>query len=558
MAEAWKKGEIIEGYVSDVKFPDKGIVRTEGVDGYCIVKHTLPGQRVRFRVSKRRRDHAEGGLLEIITPAPYEVESTCEHFASCGGCSYRTLPYEEQLMLKEQQVRVLLKDFVLEDAFQPILPSPVTDGYRNKMEFSFGDASKDGPLELGLHKRGSFYDVLSVPDCRIVDEDYRKILRSTLEYFRELKIPFYHKRTHEGYLRHLLVRKAAKTGEILVDLVTAGELGATLKEDDIIENYVNTLQGLELSGKIVGILHTVNNALSDTIRNDGTMVLWGQDHFYEELLGLRFLITPFSFFQTNSRSAEVLYDTVRKLITKDGGIDNNVIYDLYSGTGTIAQILSPVAKQVIGVEIVEEAVEAARANARLNGLHNCEFLAGDVLKVLDEITEKPDFIVLDPPRDGIHPKALTKIIAYGVEKIVYISCKPTSLARDLPAFLSAGYTVDLVQPIDQFPFTVHVETVALLSKLSEAKHFVNVKVEMDEMDVTCAESKATYRKIAEWVQENYGLHVSNLSIAQVKQKFGIIERENYNKPKSPDSKQPGTSDMRIKAIEEAMRHFQMI
>ena len=482
-AETWKKGAVYEGTVEDLKFPDKGVVRVDGIEGTCIVKHALPMQRVEFCVTKRRNNRAEGRLLSVLAPAPYEIKSDCPHSELCGGCSYRTVPYAEQLKRKEQQVRSLLSSFVDESVFCPILESPVTDGYRNKMEFSFGDSRKDGPLELGLHKRGSFYDVLSVPFCRIVDEDYRKILRCTLDYFRELGVTFYHKRTHEGFLRHLLVRKAAKTGEILVDLVTAGGAGAAAwnakqqlaetaetKEcsvftvDDIIDNYVNQLQGLELSGKIVGILHTANDALSDTIRNDGTRVLFGQDHFYEELLGLRFLITPFSFFQTNSGSAEVLYDTVRKLVTKNGGIDNNVIYDLYSGTGTIAQILSPVAKRVIGVEIVEEAVEAAKENARLNGLHNCEFLAGDVLKVLDEIEEKPDFIVLDPPRDGIHPKALSKIIAYGVERIVYISCKPTSLARDLPAFLEAGYTVETVQPIDQFPFTVHVETVCSLQR----------------------------------------------------------------------------------------------
>ena len=558
---AWKKGERYEGTVTEVRFPDKGVVETKEQAGHCIVKHTLPGQRVAFAVKKRRGVNAEGRLLEVLEPSPAEMESDCPHAGSCGGCSYRTLPYEEQLRLKEGQVFALLKEFADGSVFLPILASPVTEGFRNKMEFSFGDSRKDGPLELGLHARGSFYDVITVTDCRIVDEDYRAILRATVDFFREKKIPFYHKLRHEGVLRHLLVRKAAYTGEILIDLVTtsefagAGDGGVT---EEVLTSYVNLLTGLKLDGKIVGILHTKNDALSDSIRDDGTDVLFGTDHFDDRILGLMFRITPFSFFQTNTRSAEVLYDTVRKMVRRHTGLNNSVIYDLYSGTGTIAQLLAPVASEVIGVEIVEEAVEAARLNAERNGLHNCTFIAGDVLKVLDEITQKPDLIVLDPPRDGVHPKALPKIISYGVPGIVYISCKPTSLARDLPAFLDAGYRVECVQPLDQFPFSSHVETVALLSKLSEAKHFVNVKVEMDEMDVTCAESKATYREIAEWVQENYGLHVSNLSIAQVKQKYGIIERENYNKPKSPDSKQPGTSDMRIKAIEEAMRHFQMI
>ncbi len=465
----WKKGTEYEGTVTEVRFPNKGVVTVDGINGYCIVKNTLQGQRISFVVRKRHGSHAEGRLLAIVERSGLETENTCEHFPECGGCTYRTLPYEEQLKLKEKQVRTLLKGLVDESVFMPIKPSPVTDAYRNKMEFSFGDSVKDGPLELGLHKRGSFYDVLSVPECRIVDEDYRKILSATLTFFREQKLPFYHKLRHEGFLRHLLVRKAVKTGEILIDLVTSSALSGEDGDDGqkalLMENYVNLLNGLDLTGKIAGILHTKNDALSDSIRDDGTTVLYGERFFYEELLGLRFQITPFSFFQTNSLSAEVLYDTVRKLVTKADGLNNSVIYDLYSGTGTIAQLLAPVAGEVIGVEIVPEAVEAAQKNAALNGLHNCKFIAGDVLKVLDEIPEKPDYIILDPPRDGIHPKALSKIVAYGVDQIVYISCKPTSLARDLPAFLDAGYSVTTVQPIDQFPFTTHVETVVLLSRV---------------------------------------------------------------------------------------------
>ncbi|MCR5267233.1 MAG: 23S rRNA (uracil(1939)-C(5))-methyltransferase RlmD [Lachnospiraceae bacterium] len=474
----WKKNERYEGIVTDVRFPNKGIVKVEGIAGTCVVKNTIPGQRIAFTVSKRRNERAEGCLVEVLARSETEIAGNCPHFGDCGGCTYRTLPYSEQLKLKEKQVRFLLKDLVDEACFRPILPSPVTEGFRNKMEFSFGDSCIGGPLELGLHKRGSFYDVISVPECRIVDEDYRKILQATLAYFREQQIPFYHKLRHDGILRHLLVRKAARTGEILIDLVTTKwSMGTGL----VVQNYVNLLLGLQLQGKIVGILHTCNDALSDTIRNDQTTVLFGRDHFYEELLGLKFKITPFSFFQTNSLSAEVLYDTVRSFITTGNELNNSVIYDLYSGTGTIAQLLAPVAKEVIGVEIVEEAVMAAKSNAELNGLHNCEFIAGDVLEVLDNITEQPDCIVLDPPRDGIHPKALEKIVAYGVPGIVYISCKPTSLARDLPAFLSAGYKVELVQPIDQFPASSHVETVVCLSKnYSKPKDYIQIGIDAED------------------------------------------------------------------------------
>ena len=297
--------------------------------------------------------------------------------------------------------------------------------------------------------------MLNAFDCKLVHEDMTKILKCVAEYFQSRNVSFYKKMQHTGYLRHLLLRRANTTGEILVNLVT------TSQENPDLMPLKDALLALPLEGKIVGFLHIINNGLSDMVRSDETRILYGQDYFYEEILGLKFKVTPFSFFQPNSYGAEVLYRTAREYI---GDTKDKVVFDLYSGTGTISQILSPVAKEVIGVEIVEEAVVAAGENAALNGIKNCRFIAGDVLKVIDEIPEKPDIIVLDPPRDGIHPKALPKIIDYGVDKIVYISCKPTSLARDLEIFIQNGYLVEKCVCIDQFCQTVHVETVCLLSR----------------------------------------------------------------------------------------------
>ena len=277
-----------------------------------------------------------------------------------------------------------------------------------------------------------------------------------LEYFRERNVSFYRKMQHTGYLRHLLLRRGDTTGEILVNLVT------TTQEEYDLQPLTEALLKLELDGKIVGILHILNDSLSDVVKSDETRILWGQDFFYEKLLGLDFKITPFSFFQPNTRGAEVLYETVRDYI---GDIHDMTVFDLFSGTGTISQVLAPVAKQVVGVEIVEEAVEAAKENAARNGICNCKFIAGDVFQVLDELEEKPDVIVLDPPRDGIHPKALPKILSYGVDRIVYISCKMTSLARDLEMMQIAGYRVEKMTAVDQFCETVHCEVVALLSKV---------------------------------------------------------------------------------------------
>ena len=617
-----KKGQIAEGNVTTVEFPNKGIVMTDEGER-VIVKNTIPGQRVSFAVNKVRKGKAEGRLLETVKKSPRETADTCRHFGQCGGCTYQSLPYEEQLKIKETQVRGMIEQAIGDACayeFLPIRHSPRVLAYRNKMEFSFGDEYKDGPLALGMHKRGSFYDIVTVEDCRIVDGDFRAILMATLAYFREQEIFFYHRLRHTGYLRHLLVRKAVKTGEILVDLITTtqdwrnvqeqepderAKIEAALlekqgrcphagtvneeKEKQLLAGWKDVLLALSLEGTLKGVLHTKNDSVADVVKNEGTEVLFGQDYFYEELLGLRFQISPFSFFQTNSLGAEVLYSTAREFILGDNPdmLADKTVYDLYSGTGTIAQMLAPVCKKVVGVEIIEEAVEAAKENAALNHLDNCEFLAGDVLKVLDTIEERPDYIVLDPPRDGIHPKALEKIINYGVDHMIYISCKPTSLARDLEVLLARGYVVDKVQCVDMFPNTVHVETVVLLSQLKQKPDdYINVTIELDDVDITSAETKATYDEIKKYVSEhNAGMKVSNLYISQVKRKCGIEVAKNLrvatrrmdclqgnsttaatdlelvpspNLLKKEDSRQPQCPEDKERAIVEALEHFKMI
>lgn len=452
-----KKGDIVQGYVEKIDFPNKGIVRIVDEDKKIVVKNTIPGQKLEIQINKLKKGKAEGRVLDILEKSSIETKEPCSHFGACGGCVYQSVDYDEQLKIKEEQIKDLLDSVIdYEYDFQGILGSPVHNGYRNKMEYSFGDEVKDGPMALGMHKRGSFHDIVTVSGCKIVDEDYNKILRCVLDFAAGTGLPFLHKMRHEGFFRHLLVRKAVKTKEILVDIIT------TTQNTCDFTGLVDALCGLLLDGRIVGILHTENDSLADIVQNDRTEVLYGQDYFYEELLGLKFKITPFSFFQTNSLGAEVLYSKARSYI---GDVDGKVVFDLYSGTGTIAQIIAPVAKKVVGVEIIEEAVEAAKINAKLNGLDNCEFMAGDVLKVIDDIDEKPDMIILDPPRDGIHPKALDKIINYGVDYMVYISCKPTSLVRDLEVLQERGYKVVKASAVDMFPCTPHVETVVLMSKV---------------------------------------------------------------------------------------------
>lgn len=449
-----KKGEILEGIITKTEFPNKGTTEVE--DRRFAIKGVIEGQKVKFAITKLRKGKAQGRLLEVIEKSSLEdTEPKCPHFGACGGCSYQTMSYENQLKVKAGHVKDLL-DGVIQTPYEweGILGSPLEWEYRNKMEFSFGDEYKDGPLALGMHKKNSMFDLVNVMECQIVSEDYRSILKETLAYFTEKGNHYYHKMNHKGSLRHLVVRRSITTGDLLINLVT------TTQEEIDVNGYVEALLALPLEGKIVGILHTLNDGVGDVVKSDETKLLYGQDYFYEHILGLQFKISPFSFFQTNSLGAEVLYEKARSYV---GETKDKVIFDLYSGTGTIAQMLAPVAKKVVGVEIIEEAVEAAKINARLNNLTNCEFIAGDVLKVIDDIEEKPDFIVLDPPREGIHPKAIQKITdTICPTRMVYISCKPTSLARDLEILQANGYKVERACCVDMFPQTGHIETICEL------------------------------------------------------------------------------------------------
>lgn len=431
----------------------------------------------------------------------------CANAGRCGGCYYQGIPYEEQLETKEQAIRKLLDPVVRNPyLFESIIPSPLSTGYRNKMEFSFGDEMKDGPLTLGLHQKRSFYNIINTDDCQLPHQDFCEILKATRSFFSALSVRYYHKASHTGYLRHLLIRRAIRTGEILVDLITTTQTDLLPDaEAKILSDWRDSLLSLRAGGAVAGtfagILHTRNDALADAVIDGGTETLYGENYFYEELLGLRFRISPFSFFQTNSLGAEKLYSKIREYADAESlehkgnpaaaqdsvhtaashapgsaGKCKPVIYDLYSGTGTITQLMSPAASLAVGVEIVPEAVAAARENVRLNGISNCDFIAGDVLKVITdggqlvredgsiEDAPRPDLIILDPPRDGIQPKALRKIMDYGVDRLIYVACKPASLARDLIPLQNAGYRVEKVCPVDMFPQTNNCECICLMTK----------------------------------------------------------------------------------------------
>ena len=556
-----KKDEIILE-IADVNFPNKAYGYYEGEK--VIVKNAVPGQKVQAQVFKKRGSGVEARLQEVIERSPLEREAgMCSHYALCGGCTYQTMRHEEELGLKERQVKRLLENAgICVQSWEGIVPAPSETGYRNKCEFSFGDEEKDGDLALGMRKRMSYYEVVTLKDCNIVDADYLRIIEGTLQFFQERRVPFYHKARHDGSLRHLVVRKGAATGEILINLVTSSEVPFSVEE------FKDMLLGLELDGSVCGILHSVNDGLADVVKSDEMRLLYGRDFFMEKLFDLEFKVSVYSFFQTNSAGAEKLYSIVKEFA---GDVADKTVFDLYCGTGTIGQIMAEAgSKKVLGIELIEEAVVAANENAKRNHLENCTFLAGDVLKMVDELEERPDLIIVDPPRDGIHPKAIGKIIAFGAPEIVYVSCKPTSLARDLEIFQQEGYQVERVKLMDMFPRTVHVETVVLLSHKKPDGH-INVKVEfgegegkvpLDNIAKRAEEYKpkerVTYKMIKEYIEAKYGFKVHTAYIAEVKRDLGLPM---YDAPNAVEElKQPRKHPTaeKVEAIKDALKHFEVI
>ena len=385
-----------------------------------------------------------------------DFKELCPHSEFCGGCIYQGTPYEEQLKEKEREVlRLLEEKGAKTEKFDSIEGCPSQYCYRNKMEYTFGDFVKDGGTTLGMHRKKNFMSIVTVDNCQLVDPDFNVILRTVLDFVNEKEYPFYHKRTHKGLMRNLIIRKGVRTGELLVNIVTTSEEGFNETE------FTEKLLSLTLNNKIVGILRTFNDSLADAVIPERLETLWGRDYYTEKILGLDFKVSAFSFFQTNVEAVERLYSEALDLISS---FEGKKVFDLYCGTGTITQVLALKAKEVLGIELVAEAVEAAKVNAALNGLTNCDFIAGDVFEVLNTVSEQPDVIVVDPPRVGIQPKALDKIIGYGVKEIVYISCNPKTMAENLRYMDYYGYKCKYLKPFDNFPMTKHTECIALLEK----------------------------------------------------------------------------------------------
>lgn len=460
-----RRKDVGEAVIDRVEYPCKGHFYLPETDERGIVKNVIPGQKIKFRVYKKHKGVVYGNRIEVTEPSPLETrEPMCAHFGSCGGCLYQTLPYETQLEIKTQQVKDLIRGVTDEDtAFDGIKGSPFETRYRNKIDLSFGDEYVGGPLTLGMHKMGTRYTVLDADTCCLMHPDLAKILICVREFCQEAGLPFYNKLRHIGYLRYMMLRRSETTGEILIVLAVSSQM-----EFDF-GPMCTRLRDLDTEGEIVGIHLATDDRYADALIADRVDCLYGRDCFYETLLGLKFRITIFSFFQTNTSGAAVLYDTVRQYVREgwDEKPDGRgpVLYDLYCGTGTIAQILSGEAGRVYGIELVEEAAAAARENAALNGLDNCTFYAGDVFEMLPQLPEKPDFVVLDPPREGVHEKALKILDSYGITRMVYISCKASSFVTDMQYLRNCGWRVVRWSLVDLFPGTPHVELVTLLERM---------------------------------------------------------------------------------------------
>lgn len=588
-----KKNDRFVLKIEDMGENGEGIGR---LDGYIwFVKDAVIGDVIEAGVTKMKKQYGFARLIRVIEPSEYRVQEKCPSARRCGGCQIQAVDYQEQLRLKERKVYNNLKrigglsnlllpdrdettekmmeqtaeqraketqesqegntrDFSVKEErraetvrMEPIIGMEHPWRYRNKAQFPFG-RNKDGKIVTGFYA-GRTHDIVEQEDCLLGVEENREILSIIRNFMEEYKIEPYDEETHRGLVRHVLIRKGFQTGELMVCLVINGR--------KLPGQQVFTERLLEIPG-MTSISLNVNQEKTNVILGKELINLWGEGHITDYIGAVQYRISPLSFYQVNPVQTERLYGTALEYADLTG---NETVWDLYCGIGTISLFLAQKAKQVYGVEIVPQAIDDARENARLNHMENVEFFVGKAEEVLPEQYERnqiyADVIVVDPPRKGCDEKCLETIVKMAPKRVVYVSCNSSTLARDVKYLEERGYETERVRCVDMFPHSGHVETVVLLSKLNTKQH-IEVELNLDELDLTAAESKATYEEIKAYVLEHTGLKVSHLYIAQVKQKYGIIERENYNKPKSESSRQPKCPPEKEAAITEALKFFRMI
>ncbi len=564
----YEKNQILTVEITDMTSEGEGVGKKDGFPFF--IKDTVIGDKAEIRVTRVKKNYAYGRLEKVLTPSPFRIDPKCAFHKQCGGCQIQSMSYEKQLEFKDARVRnnlIRIGGFApekIDNIMEPILGMEEPFYYRNKAQYPVGQ-NKEGEPVTGFYA-GRTHSIVANTECHLGVKENKEILEIILAYMRENRVPAYDESTGKGLIRHVLIRKGFFSGEIMVCLVVNLK-GAQRK----LPAQQKLLDKLLTIPNMTSVSLNINTERTNVILGQEIRLIWGKatikdtihvcdadNNFERTGRGITYAISPVSFYQVNPVQTEKLYSLALSFAELTG---QETVWDLYCGIGTISLFLAEKAKKVYGVEVIPQAVENARENAVSNGIFNAEFFVGKAEEVLPEKYKKDgifaDVIVVDPPRKGCDTACLDTILKMTPQRVVYVSCDSATLARDLKVLCGGGYEVERVRAVDMFPMTVGVETVCLLSKLN-VEHHIEVDVNLDEMDLTKAESKATYEEIKGYVKENMGLHVSNLYIAQVKRKCGIIERENYNKAKTESSKQPQCPLEKEKAIKAALRYFGMI
>ena len=553
------KNDIVTVEITDIGVSGEGIGH---VDGYTLfIKDAVIGDVVEAKVMKAKKNYGYARLMKVITPSEYRVEPKCAFARRCGGCQIQEMSYDRQLVFKDQKIRGNLERIggftkdQIDTVMQPVVGMEHPFGYRNKAQFPFGMDKEGNPI-TGFYA-GRTHDIIANTDCALGVEQNKEILEIILQYMRENKIKSYDEKTGKGLIRHALIRYGFKTKEIMVCLVVNGK--KLPKAERLIEKLIQ-IEGM------TSITISPNTRRDNVIMGDSYEILWGQGYITDYIGNVKYQISPLSFYQVNPVQTEKLYGLALEYADLKG---DETVWDLYCGIGTISLFLAQKAKQVYGVEIVPQAIDDAKENAKINAIDNAEFFVGKAEEVLPEYyaeyerehngeTAHADVIVVDPPRKGCDETLLETIVKMQPEKVVYVSCDSATLARDLKYLCANGYEIKMCRGVDQFPQSVHVETVVLLSKGEVDSRKIRVEFSLEDMDMSEFQDGATYPQIKEYVLEHTGLKVSNLYISQIKRKCGIEVGKNYNLPKSEDSRQPQCPPEKEKAIREAFKYFGMI
>ena len=552
------KNDIVTVEITDIGVSGEGIGH---VDGYTLfIKDAVIGDVVEAKVMKAKKNYGYARLMKVITPSEYRVEPKCAFARRCGGCQIQEMSYDRQLVFKDQKIRGNLERIggftkdQIDTVMQPVVGMEHPFGYRNKAQFPFGTDKEGNPI-TGFYA-GRTHDIIANTDCALGVEQNKEILEIILQYMRENKIKSYDEKTGKGLIRHALIRYGFKTKEIMVCLVVNGK--RLPKAERLIEKLIQ-IEGM------TSITISPNTRRDNVIMGDSYEILWGQGYITDYIGNVKYQISPLSFYQVNPVQTEKLYGLALEYADLKG---DETVWDLYCGIGTISLFLAQKAKQVYGVEIVPQAIDDAKENAKINAIDNAEFFVGKAEEVLPEYyaeyerehngeTAHADVIVVDPPRKGCDETLLETIVKMQPEKVVYVSCDSATLARDLKYLCANGYEIKMCRGVDQFPQSVHVETVVLLSQ-QKPDDTIEIDLDLDELDATSAELKATYQEIKDYVLKEFGLKVSSLYISQVKRKCGIEVGENYNLPKSENARVPQCPKEKEDAIKAALKYFAMI